>query len=847
LYLSFNPALIGLIHQAEPYSGITNNSEHEMKISYNWLKQYLSTDLTPEEMAEVLTSTGLEVEGMEPFEPVKGGLEGVVIGEVISCEGHPNADKLKVTRVNTGNGNILQIVCGAPNVATGQKVAVALAGATLYAGEKSIVIKETRIRGELSEGMICAEDELGLGDSHDGIMVLNSDAVPGSPASSYFNIDNDTVFEIGLTPNRIDAASHFGVARDLSAWAGQNGEESGLTRPDVGNFSPDNNDYPVDIIIEDKKSCTRYSGVTISGVTIAPSPAWLQSRLRAIGLKPINNVVDITNYVLHETGQPLHAFNAEKIKGRKVVIGPLPDGTDFVTLDGQVRRLSGEDLMICNAEEGMCIAGVFGGISSGVTEGSTHVFLESACFDPVSVRKTARRHGLATDASFRFERGTDPSITVYALKRAALLIKEIAGGTISSDVIDVYPVPATPVKLEFGFGYARRLVGEEVPVDRMIRILSLLDFKIEKRSENGLMLEVPLYRVDVTRPADVVEEILRIYGYNTVSVPDSVHSTISYSQKPDKEKYTHSVADMLSSLGFNEIISNSLTKSSYYKNSRSFPEENLVELLNPLSNDLDCLRQDLVFGGLEAVAYNSNRKNPDLKLYELGNIYRYNGGKGGENDLNNYHESIHLALFITGLTGKTLWNRQAKPYEFHDIKAYTHHVIKHTGIDPDQLTQEETGNELFIYGLRLTSGDEIIAEYGLVNREIAEKAEIKNDLFYADIFWDNLLALASKKSTVFSELPRFPEVRRDLALELDTDVKFSTIKEIIYNTEKTLLKSINLFDVYQGDKIAEGKKSYAISFILQSNEGTLTDSRIDAVMNMIASALEDKAGARIRR
>jgi phenylalanyl-tRNA synthetase beta chain len=817
-----------------------------MKISYNWLRQYLSTELTPEKMAEVLTDIGLEVEGMMPYQPVKGGLEGVVVGEVISCEKHPNADKLTLARVNAGNGNLLQIVCGAPNVAKGQKVAVALTGTTLYSGEKSVIIKETKIRGELSEGMICAEDELGLGDSHDGIMVLNSDAVPGSPAGEYFNIEDDIVFEIGLTPNRIDAASHFGVARDLAAWAGQNGEKTGLNRPGVADFSPDNNDYPVDIIIDDKKSCTRYSGVTISGVNVAPSPFWLQSRLRSIGLKPINNIVDITNYVLHETGQPLHAFNADRIKGGKVIVGPLPEGTDFVTLDGQVRKLSGEDLMICNTEEGMCIAGVFGGISSGVAEGTTRVFLESACFDPVSVRRTARRHGLNTDASFRFERGSDPSITVYALKRAGLLIKEIAGGTISSDIKDVYPVPAMPVKLELGFGYTWKLVGTEIPVDRMVRILSLLDFNVEK-GENGLMLEIPLYRVDVTRPADVVEEILRIYGYNNIPVPDSIHSTISYSRKPDKEKYTHSVADMLSSLGFNEIISNSLTKSSYYKNSRSFPEENLIGLLNPLSADLDCMRQSLIFGGLEAVAYNSNRKNQDLKLYEFGNIYSYHGGKGGESDLKNYSESAHLALIITGLTGKTLWNSQSRPFEFHDIKAYAHHVLKHAGIDTEQLSSEETGNELFIHGLRLMSGEKVIAEYGLVKPEISGKAEIKNDVFYADICWDNLLEQAAKKSTVFSELPKFPEVRRDLALELDTGVKFSTIKDIIWDTEKKLLRSINLFDVYQGDKIGEGKKSYAISFILQSQEGTLTDSLIDAVMERIAGALESKAGARIRR
>lgn len=816
-----------------------------MKISYNWLKQYVPTDLTPREISEILTNTGLEVEAVESFRSVKGDLQGVVIGEVTACKKHPDADKLYLAQVDTGGGKILRIVCGAPNVEQGQKVPVALVGTTLHMNNKSLRIKKTKIRGEISEGMICAEDELGIGDSHEGIMVLDGNAVPGTPASEYFNIENDTVFEIGLTPNRIDAASHFGVARDLAAWLGQTGDVE-LIRPDTAEFKPDNNDYPVDITITDPDSCIRYSGLTITGVEVAPSPAWLQNRLKAIGLKPVNNIVDITNYVLHETGQPLHAFNADSIKGRKVIVGQLPDKTRFVTLDEQERELSSEDLMICNAEEGMCIAGVFGGTGSGVTESTTSVFLESACFDPVSVRKTSRRHGLSTDASFRFERGTDPSVTVYALKRAALLIKEIAGGRISSDVTDVYPKPVDPVKLELDLDYVTRLIGEEIPEPKIIRILRLLDFKVQKETGNRLSLEIPLYRVDVTRQADVVEEIMRIYGYNTVTVPDSVHSTLSYSPKPDKEKYLHTVADMLTSLGFNEIISNSLTRSAYYNNLPPYPEEKLVRIINPLSNDLDSMRQTLLFGGLEVILYNTNRKNPDLKLYEFGNTYSYAGNDKTRNDLKNYHESLHLALFLSG-TGKDMWNRKKKDCNFYDIKAYSNQVIRRTGIDPDMMEHEDTSNGIFLYGLQLSAGDKVIAEYGSVCPAIREAAGIKNEVFYADIRWDELVRHAANKKIVYSELPRFPEVRRDLAMELNREVSFQTIKNIAFETEKNLLKSLNLFDVYEGEKISKNKKSYAITFILQDMERTLKDSQIDAVMNKLATAFEKKAGARIRK
>ncbi len=818
-----------------------------MKISYNWLREYIPTDLTPLEISDILTSIGLEVEGLELFEPVKGSLEGVVAGEVVSCVKHPDADKLSLTRVDAGHGRILQIVCGAPNVAEGQKVAVALTGTTLYRGAGSMTIKKTKIRGELSEGMICAEDELGLGDSHDGIMVLDNDTVPGTPASEYFKIEKDTIFEIGLTPNRIDAASHYGVARDLAAWLGQSMEVN-LKRPDTGDFRSDNNNYPIDVIIKDTESCIRYSGLTISGVKVASSPKWLQNRLRSIGLKPVNNIVDITNYVLHETGQPLHAFNADRIKGKKVIIGPLPDETEFTTLDEEVRLLSPEDLMICNEEEGMCLAGILGGTVSGVTGETVNIFLESACFDPVSIRKSARRHGLNTDASFRFERGSDPSITVYTLKRAAMLIKEIAGGSISSEITDVYPEPVAPVKLDMEYDYIDRMTGTKIDRQGIKTILCLLDFNLLEEKGGKLSVEVPLYRVDVTRRADVIEEILRIYGYNNIPAPESVHSTISYSEKPDREKYSHAVADMLTSLGFNEIIANSLTRSSWYTESPSFSEQKLVKIINPLSTDLDCLRQTLLFGGLEAVLYNANRKNHDLKLYEFGNIYSYSGNAREKGDLNHYREATRLAIFLSGTSGTVRWNSKGKPSDFFDIKAYVGQVFRRIGVDPDELKYNEPENDkVFLYGLQVMAGEKVIAEYGAVHPSHLEKADIKNQVFYADIRWDELISYAAQKTTVYTELPRYPEVRRDLAMEVDKSVNFSIIQEIAFKTEQSLLKNINLFDVYEGENITKGRKSLAISFILQDMEGTLKDRQIDAVMDRLARAFEKNAGARIRR
>ncbi|TVR72599.1 MAG: phenylalanine--tRNA ligase subunit beta [Marinilabiliales bacterium] len=817
-----------------------------MKIALNWMKQYLETGLDESEIAGILTDIGLEVEGIETFESVAGGLEKVVVGEVVSCRKHPGADKLVLAGVNTGEGRTRQIVCGAPNVSEGQKVIVALPGSELQFSNRTLRISETTIRGEESEGMICAEDELGLGDSHEGIMVLDNDAVPGTPAAEYFRIEKDTVFEIGLTPNRIDAASHFGVARDLAARLGLT-EAVRLYRPSVEDFRPDNDSFPVEIIIDDPQACKRYSGLTICGITLAPSPQWLQNRLRSIGLKPVNNVVDITNFVLHETGQPLHAFNASSIKGKKVIVGHLPPGSKLITLDDEEREIDAEDLIICNESEGMCIAGVLGGKYTGVDENTTDIFLESACFDPISVRKTARRHGISTDASFRFERGTDPSVTVYALKRAALLIKEIAGGDISSDVTDVYPVSAEPAMILLDTGYVNTLVGTAIPLDEIRKILSSLDFRIAEEKKESLLVEAPLYRVEVTRPADVVEEILRIYGYNRVPVPLTVHSTLSYSEKPDREKYLHTVAGLLSSLGFNEIMCNSLTRSSYYKELQAFPEKHLVKILNPLSTDLDSLRQTLLFGGLETILYNSNRKNSDLRLYEFGNVYSCTESGSGKKGLEKYSESMQLGLFLSGKTSKPLWNSNDKDADFFDIKAYVSSVFKRTGLDQEEFEHNETKSDIFSYGLRISKGKEIFAEFGKVDPRICSITGIKNSVFFASIWWETMVNEASRKKIAYSELPRFPEVRRDLAMELDREVNYSTIKEIAYKTEKKLLKDIVLFDIYEGEKIAPGKKSYAVSFILQDIKGTMRDETIDAVMVKLAGAFEREAGARIRK
>jgi len=815
-----------------------------MKISYNWLKDYLDFLPSPEETSEILTNTGLEVEGMEVFESVKGGLKGVVVGEVLTCEKHPDADKLSVTTVDVGGKEVLPIVCGAPNVAAGQKVAVATVGTTLYSGDESFKIKKAKIRGEVSEGMICAEDELGLGSDHDGIMVLDADVEKGTPASEYFRIESDVVFEIGLTPNRIDGASHIGTARDIAAFLRQS-REINLIKPSVDNFKTDNNERVIPVSIKDKEGCIRYSGLTISNVQVKPSPEWLQLKLRSIGLNPINNIVDITNFVLHETGQPLHAFDAAKITGDKVIVKTLPEGTVFKTLDEEERKLSDKDLMICNEKEGMCIAGVFGGIDSGVGNATKDIFLESACFSPVYVRKTSKRHLLNTDSSFRFERGSDPNITVYALKRAALLIKEYAGGEISSDIQDVYPEKVEGEKVELSYQYLYTLTGKKIEKENIRNIVESLDIHIEKEDDHTLYLRIPTYRVDVQRAADVAEEIMRIYGYNNIEISDSIKSSISYRQKPDPEKLTDTVSELLVSKGFNEIMSNSLSKAAYYDNEDEKDKE-LVRILNPLSSDLNAMRKNLLYGGLEAMIYNTNRKNANLRLFEFGNVYTIDPKKQSDNPHDKYREEKQLGLFLSGEKHEANWNSPSSDVNFFQMKSYVELILKRLGFDVSSMNMKNAECPHLSEGLTLVNREKEIAHFGQLSKQLCNTFEIENNVFFAVLKWDIIMKQAASNKTVFHPLPRFPEVRRDLSMVLEKSVKYNEIKTIALKTERKLLRDINLFDVYEGDKIEKGKKSYAISFILRDENKTLKDKEIDKVINKLARAFEQELNAQIR-
>lgn len=815
-----------------------------MNISYNWLKQYLNIDLPKEEVSSILTSIGLEVESVETYETIKGGLEGFVVGEVKTCSKHPNADKLSVTTVDVGGPEVLPIVCGAPNVAAGQKVIVATVGTTIYKGEESFKISKAKIRGEVSEGMICAEDEIGIGTSHDGILVLDNNVKVGMPAKDYFKIESDVVFVIGLTPNRIDAASHFGVARDLAAYLNLK-QKVTLQKPSVENFKIDNNNRIIDVVIENEEACPRYSGITITGVNVQPSPAWLQQRLKAIGLNPINNVVDITNYVLHEIGQPLHAFDADKITGGRVVIKTLPEGTKFRTLDSQERSLSSEDLMICNTENGMCIAGVFGGVDSGITATSKNVFLESAHFNPVYIRKTSKRHLLYTDASFRFERGSDPDITVYALKRAAMLIKEVAGGTISSPIMDVYPKQVKNTEVDLDLQKAYDLIGKTIEVPVVKTILQSLDIQVLQETSGSLKLSVPSYRVDVKRPADVVEEILRIYGYNNVEISDSVHSTLSYIEKPDRNRVVNNISDYLSAAGFNECMSNSLNSSNYYNNLESYKPENLVMILNPLSQELNCMRQTLLFSALETIRHNANRRNPNLKLYEFGNCYIKEEAKNQV--LPGYTEHQHLALILTGFKNEESWTGKQEQTSFFTLKAYVEYVMERVGIQPDRCVVNDIHNDIFSDGLSYSLNNISFVQFGIVSKKLAQQFDLKNQVFYADFNWDVVMKLIKNNKVVFEELPRFPEVRRDLSLVIDKEVRFEKVRSVAQKAEKKLLKQINLFDVYEGDKIDGSKKAYAMSFILRDAEKTLTDQEVDQIMQKLLKAFESEVGAQIRQ
>ncbi|MGC9470733.1 MAG: phenylalanine--tRNA ligase subunit beta [Bacteroidales bacterium] len=816
-----------------------------MKLSYNWIREYLQTDISPREMARIMTDIGLEVENMETFESVKGGLKGVVIGEVVTCEKHPGADKLSLTTVDVGNGILLSIVCGAPNVEAGQKVPVALPGAVLFQDDKSFEIKKTRIRGEISEGMICAEDELGLGTDHSGIMVLDPSARPGTPASEYFQLCTDTVFEVGLTPNRIDGGSHYGAARDLAAWFSIRNKAK-LILPPVEAFKPDNHELPIDVRIEDEEACPRYAGVTLTGVKVGSSPLWLQYKLRSIGLTPVNNVVDITNFVLHETGQPLHAFDADRIEGETVVVKKMPGGTRFVTLDEVERELSEEDLMICNTREPMCIGGVFGGQRSGVTETTTRVFLESAWFNPLSIRKTARRHGLNTDASFHFERGADPRMTLYALKRAALLVKEIAGAKISSDIIDRYPRPIPDHTVEFSFERTARLIGKQIEPETIISILKALEIEILEKNADGLKTRVPAYRVDVTREADLVEEVLRIYGYNQVESPPVMRSSLSYAEKPDPDRVRNKVADMLAASGYTEIMSNSLTSHKYYSKSKSFPEEKCVRLYNPLSQDLDVMRQTLLFGGLETIRHNQNRQQNDLKLFEFGHIYFMNDPRSSRKDFSQYLQEERLGIWITGKKEPLNWHRKEETASFFTLKSVAEKVLVRLGIDPGTLEQDHSSDDLFEEGTRYLHGGKALLTMGNIPRRTLRETDIRGPVYYADFNWGYVLELFARQHIRFTGIPRFPEVRRDLALVLDREVPFSRVYELSLKTEKKLLKSVNLFDVYEGPQVEKGKKSYAVSFVLQDENKTLTDKQIDQVMARLLKSFEKELGAKLR-
>lgn len=816
-----------------------------MKISYNWLKDYINLEETPEEVSKILTQTGLEVGSLEEVETVKGGMKGLVIGEVVTCEKHPNSDHLSKTTVNVGTGELLPIVCGAPNVDAGQKVVVATVGTTLYMGDDEFTIKKAKIRGEDSQGMICAEDEIGIGTNHDGIIVLDDSAKVGAPAKEYFNIESDWMIEIDLTPNRIDGASHIGVARDLAAYLKQT-KNIEYTRPSVDHFKTDNHDLEIPVEIKNPEACPRYTGVTISGVEIKESPDWLKNRLKVIGLTPINNVVDITNFVLFETGQPLHAFDADKITGKKVIVRTLPAGTKFTTLDEEERELDEKDLMICNTEEGMCIGGVFGGIKSGVKGSTKNIFLESAYFDPVFIRKTARRHGLNTDASFRFERGVDPNGVIYALKRAALLMKELAGGTISSEIIDVYPNPVEDFKVDISFANVTRLIGKELGVEQIKNILTSLEIKIEKEDDKGLSLLVPPYRVDVQREADVIEEILRIYGYNNVEIPSLVKSSLQYAEQPDRNQMRNRAAEMLTAQGFNEIWSNSLTKAGYYEGLEKYGDAQTVKLLNALSADLNGMRQTLLFGGLEAISYNANRQNKNLKFYEFGNCYFYKGSKRKEHPETNYREEEHLALFITGNKEEENWTEKEQPTSFYGIKTYAENILKRFGFEASKMQILETENELFAEGLSYQFNNKTLLEVGMVAKKWLKKFDIENPVYYADFDWGQVLLEQKKHKVVFEELPKFPAVRRDLALLIDKGVKFSQIKEAAFKVERQILREVNLFDVYEGKGIPAGKKSYAVSFILRDDQRTLKDTQIDKTMKKLLAAFEREIGAELR-
>ena len=820
-----------------------------MEISYKWLKEYVDFDLTPQETADALTSCGLEVDALEEVQTIKGGLKGLYVGKVLTCEMHPNSDHLHITTVDLGKGEPQQIVCGAPNVAAGQKVIVADLGCVLYDGDKEFVIKKSKLRGVESNGMICAEDEIGVGTSHDGIIVLPEDAPVGQPAAEYYHLESDWVIEIDITANRSDALSHWGVARDLYAWLKRNGHNTSLHRPDCSEFTVDNTDLPIDVEIENTEACKRYACVSITGCEVKESPEWLQDKLKVIGLRPINNIVDITNYVMMAYGQPMHCFDADMVKGHKIVVRTQPEGTKFVTLDGEEHTLGEHDLSICNAEEPMCIAGIFGGKGSGTYDTTTNVVLESAYFHPTWIRKSARRHGLSTDASYRFERGIDPNGTIYALKQAAILCKQLAGGKVSMEIKDVYPAPIADARVQLDYEYVDRLIGKKIGNDMIRSIVESLEMKVVSETEAGLELDVPAYRVDVQRPCDVVEDILRIYGYNNVEIPTQLKSSLTILGDEDKAYHHQNViSEQLVGCGFREILNNSLTKTAYYTELNHYTEETTVKVMNPLSSDLGVMRQTLLFGGLESICRNVNHKMPNLRFFEFGNCYHFSPEKKNDEDpIKAYTEEMHLGLWLTGKRVEGSWAHADEQLSFYELKAYVMNIFTRLGVNPGIVVAEKSDNNVFGKALALKArSGKVLCEMGTVSHKLLKKVDIDQDVFYADINWNNLMRAIKKNETLYHDISKFPSVSRDLALLIDKSVEFEQIEQIARQTEKKLLKSVELFDVYEGKNLPEGKKSYAVNFILQDETKTLNDKQIEAIMTKLINNLKHKLGAELR-
>ena len=816
-----------------------------MNISYKWLKEYVDFDLTAQQVCDALTSTGLEVDALEEVQSIKGGLKGLYVGKVLTCEMHPNSDHLHVTTVDLGKGEPSQIVCGAPNVAAGQKVIVADLGCVLYEGDKEFVIKKSKLRGVESNGMICAEDEIGVGTSHDGIIVLPEDAVVGTPAAEYYHLESDWLIEVDITANRADGLSHWGVARDLYAWLKRNGYETKMHRPDCSKFKVDNHDLPVSVSIENLEACKRYACVSITDCEVKESPEWLKNKLNTIGLRPINNIVDITNYVMMAYGQPLHCFDADMVKGHKIVVKTMPAGTPFQTLDGVEHKLSDRDLAICNEEEPMCIAGVFGGRGSGTYETTKNVVLESAYFHPTWIRKSARRHGLSTDASFRFERGIDPNGTIYALQQAAILCQELAGGKVSMDICDVYPEPMKNAAVELNYQYVYNLVGKDIPVDTIKAICESLEMNVLNETAEALTLEIPAYRVDVLRPCDVVEDILRIYGYNNVEIPTQLKGSLVIKGDEDrKHKLANLVSEQLVGEGFNEILNNSLTKSAYYGDS----QDGLVHIMNPLSSDLNVMRQTLLFGGLESIQHNVNRKRQNLRFFEFGNVYMFDPEKQNEeNPIQAYKEQYHAALWVTGKRVEGSWAHKDEDSTFFELSAYVENIFRRIGLNPGVTVRKKSENTIFTAGITIENrGGKKLAEMGIISKKLQKQFGLDNPVYYAELNWTQLMKVTKKNEVLYTEISKFPAVSRDLALLVDNNVEFAQIEQIARQTEKKLLKKVELFDVYEGDKLPAGKKSYAVNFILQDEEKTMGDKQIDAIMQKLIANIKKQLDAELR-